>query len=54
MISVRKLIGSLYILDDSCFSSFSQSLSQALYVHSFPKPCVHSSSLSNKMQDLDL
>ena len=54
MIAVGKLVGSFYILDDSHFSSFSQSLSQALNVHSFPKPCVHSSSLSNKMQVLDL
>ena len=54
MIAIAKLVSSLYILDDSCFSSFSQSLSQALNVHSFPNPCVHSSSLSNKMQDLDL
>ena len=54
MIAVGKLVGSLYILDDSYFSSFSPSLSQALNVHSFPKSCVHSSSLTNKMQDFDL
>ena len=54
MIAVGKRVGSLYVLDDSCFSSFPRSLSQALNVHSFPKLCVHSSFLSNKMQDLDL
>ena len=56
MLAVGRLVGSLYVLDESGFSPFWQTSCklEALNVHSFANPCVHNSSLNNEMNLLAL